>query len=66
MLVIISCHDLSILQMMSDEILLLESGRVVKHLFAPDFTNNKGRIDNEIKDTYIVSYCNYTRECDFI
>ena len=37
-LVIISCHDLSILQMMSDEILLLESGRVVKHLFAPDFT----------------------------
>lgn len=37
-LVIISCHDLSILQMMSDEILLLESGRIEKHLFAPDFT----------------------------
>ena len=36
-LVIISCHDLSILQEMSDEILLLESGRVKKHLFAPDF-----------------------------
>lgn len=36
-LVIISCHDLSILQEMSDEILLLESGRVKKHLYAPDF-----------------------------
>ncbi len=36
-LVIISCHDLSILQTMSDEILLLESGRIAKHLIAPDF-----------------------------
>lgn len=36
-LVIISCHDLSILQKMSDEILLLESGRIAKHLMAPDF-----------------------------
>lgn len=36
-LVIISCHDLAILQMMSDEILLLESGRIKKHLIAPDF-----------------------------
>jgi len=36
-LVIISCHDLSILQMMSDEILLLESGRILKHLRTPDF-----------------------------
>ena len=36
-LVIISCHDLSILQTMSDEILLLESGRITKHLTAPDF-----------------------------
>lgn len=36
-LVIISCHDLSILQSMSDEILLLEYGHVVKHLIAPDF-----------------------------
>lgn len=31
-LVIISCHDLSILQEMSDEILKLESGRIVDHL----------------------------------
>lgn len=38
-LVIISCHDLSILQEMSDEILLLESGRVKAHLYAPDFQN---------------------------
>lgn len=37
-LVIISCHDLSILQGVSDEILLLESGHVAKHLIAPDFT----------------------------
>lgn len=37
-LAIISCHDLSILQMMSDEIFLLESGRIAKHLMAPDFT----------------------------
>lgn len=36
-LVIISCHDLSILQAMSDEIFLLESGRITKHLIAPDF-----------------------------
>lgn len=36
-LVIISCHDLSLLQEMSDEILLLESGCVKKHLYAPDF-----------------------------
>ncbi len=36
-LVIISCHDLSILQKMSDEILLLESGRIAKHLMATDF-----------------------------
>lgn len=36
-LVIISCHDLSILQAMSDEILLLESGCVKGHLYAPDF-----------------------------
>jgi len=36
-LVIISCHDLSILQKMSDEILLLESGRIAKHFTAPDF-----------------------------
>ena len=36
-LVIISCHDLAILQMMSDEILLLESGRIKKHLIAPAF-----------------------------
>lgn len=38
-LVIISCHDLSILQEMSDEILLLDSGRVKAHLYAPDFQN---------------------------
>lgn len=31
-LVIVSCHDLPLLQAMSDEILLLESGRVVNHL----------------------------------
>lgn len=31
-LVIISCHDLALLEAMSDEILLLEHGRVVKHL----------------------------------
>lgn len=37
-LVIISCHDFEILQMMSDEILLLESGRMKKHLIAPNFT----------------------------
>lgn len=37
-LVIISCHDRSILQKMSDEILLLESGRIAKHLTAPDFS----------------------------
>lgn len=36
-LVIISCHDLSILQMMSDEIFLIESGQITKHLIAPDF-----------------------------
>lgn len=36
-LVIISCHDLSLLQEMSDEILLLDSGRVKAHLYAPDF-----------------------------
>ncbi|MCL2083306.1 MAG: ATP-binding cassette domain-containing protein [Oscillospiraceae bacterium] len=36
-LAIISCHDLSILQLMSDEILLLESGRIAKHLVAPNF-----------------------------
>ena len=36
-LVIISCHDLSILQKMSDEILLLESGRIAKYLMATDF-----------------------------
>jgi ABC-2 type transport system ATP-binding protein len=36
-LVIISCHDLSILQAMSDEIFLLEAGRVTKRLQAPDF-----------------------------
>jgi ABC-2 type transport system ATP-binding protein len=36
-LVIISCHDLSILQAMSDEIFLLELGHVKKHLLAPDF-----------------------------
>ena len=40
-LVIISCHDLSILQAMSDEILLLESGSVSKHLNSKDF-NTKG------------------------
>lgn len=38
-LVIISCHDLFILREMSDEILLLESGRVKVHLYAPDFQN---------------------------
>lgn len=38
-LVIISCHDLSILQEMSDEIFLLDSGRVKAHLYAPDFQN---------------------------
>jgi len=31
-LVIVSCHDLPLLQAMSDEILLLESGRVINHL----------------------------------
>ncbi len=36
-LVIISCHDLSILQELSDEILLLEAGRIKAHLCAPDF-----------------------------
>lgn len=36
-LVIISCHDLSVLQEMSDEILLLESGRVKEHLYAHNF-----------------------------
>jgi ABC-2 type transport system ATP-binding protein len=36
-LVIISCHDLAILQAMSDEILLLELGHVKKHLLAPSF-----------------------------
>lgn len=41
-LVIISCHDLSILQEMSDEILLLESGRIKAHLYAPDFQLPKG------------------------
>jgi ABC-2 type transport system ATP-binding protein len=36
-LVIISCHDSAILRAMSDEILLLESGHVKKHLLAPSF-----------------------------
>lgn len=36
-LVIISCHDLSILREMSDEILQLESGRIKAHLYASDF-----------------------------
>ena len=31
-LVIVSCHDLPLLQAMSDEILLLESGRAINHL----------------------------------
>lgn len=31
-LVVISCHDLSILQEMSDEIFLLESGQIVNHI----------------------------------
>ncbi|HBM79809.1 MAG TPA: multidrug ABC transporter ATP-binding protein [Clostridiaceae bacterium] len=31
-LVVISCHDLSILQEMSDEIFLLEAGRIVNHM----------------------------------
>lgn len=35
-LVIISCHDLALLEAMSDEILLLENGRVVKHLVIKD------------------------------
>jgi len=37
-LVIISCHDLAVLQEMSDEILLLEAGRVKAHLYAPAFS----------------------------
>lgn len=36
-LVIISCHDLPLLQELSDEILLLESGCVVKHMLPADF-----------------------------
>lgn len=36
-LVIISCHDLPLLQSLSDEILLLESGCVSKHLLSEDF-----------------------------
>jgi len=36
-LVIISCHDLDILRMMSDEIFLLESGKVVNHLVTPKY-----------------------------
>lgn len=43
-LIVISCHDLSILQETSDEILLLESGRVKAHLYAPDFGQVGGRI----------------------
>ena len=34
-LVIISCHDLEILRHMSDEIFVLNTGRIEKHLFAP-------------------------------
>ena len=34
-LVLISCHDLEILRHMSDEIFVLEDGRVKAHLFAP-------------------------------
>ncbi len=36
-LILISCHDFSILQEMSDEIFVLESGQIQKHLHAPDF-----------------------------
>jgi ABC-2 type transport system ATP-binding protein len=35
-LVVVSCHDLSILRTVSDEILLLESGRVVGHVRVKD------------------------------
>ena len=34
-LVIISCHDLEILRHMSDEIFVLNTGHIEKHLFAP-------------------------------
>lgn len=36
-LVIISCHDLPLLQELSDEILLLESGCVIRHMLPADF-----------------------------
>lgn len=40
-LVIISCHDFSVLQEMSDEILQLESGRIKAHLYSSDFQEKR-------------------------
>ena len=31
-LIVISCHDLSILQSLSDEIYLIENGKIVNHI----------------------------------
>lgn len=36
-LILISCHDFSLLREMSDEIFILETGQIRQHLYAPDF-----------------------------